>query len=256
MTAAGPSSTSDPASTTASRISQTAIGLLLGVVVGSLGGTIVLVLVAIVLAWITVGMFDFVLALILGMAGGILGGTYAGLYGMMHGALVGPVGSLFADRLAYRPRLPHVKRYIALGSLVAVITLAWILWSIQAASPPDSAEVEGMIVVLRSKKHPVRFVVSSEHIPKLLKALTPAARDWHPSKWVGADQLKITYKDGRTATIDMYQTRDRRGAFSVHPDDRPRNWGWVPNYFRGGSDKAMQEAVNEAYEDFKTRNQQ
>ena len=244
-----------PAMALTRRLFEAVIGLFIGASVGGIVGTITLVLVAIVLGWINVGQIDIVLALILGMAGAILGGAYGGLFGLMHGALVGPVWGLFAGRHSYSPKVPRAKLIIPLSCLASVIVLAWVLWSIQAASPPHPSEVESMTVVFRAKQPGGSFAVPPEHIPKLLTALAPSARDWYAKKWVGADQLKITYKDGRTVTIDLYQTRARWGAFSVHPDDRPRNWGFVPNYFRGGSDKAMADAVQAAYEESKLGNQ-
>ena len=85
--------------------------------------------------------------------------------------------------------------------------------------------------------------VASEDFPTVLKALSPATRDWSPAKWIMIGELTITCKDGRRMTVDLYSTSDPVGAFSVHPDDRPRNSSFVSNYFRGGTDKSIEDAI-------------
>ena len=94
----------------------------------------------------------------------------------------------------------------------------------------------------------ITFSVPAEHIAKILATLTSARRDWAPSKWGRLAQLKITCKNGKKVTVDLHQTRAAIGAFSVHPDDRERNYGFVSHYFRGGSDEAFADAVQNAYE--------
>ena len=41
----------------------------------------------------------------------------------------------------------------------------------------------------------------------------------------------------------MYQTGHAAAAFSVHPEGWPRNPFFVSNYFRGGTDAAIEQAV-------------
>jgi len=56
--------------------------------------------------------------------------------------------------------------------------------------------------------------------------------------------LLITTKDGRSMVVYLYWTRAERAAFSI-----PGTAFRKPVYFRGGNDKAIEDAIRKAYAD-------
>jgi hypothetical protein len=145
------------------------------------------------------------------------------------------------------------------NSIVAltVISLLLITWYYAdfrryALVLPSGSEVIGMRAALQPDDDDPNalkeFPVPSEHMQKILSALVPADRDWTPAKWQVAGHLHVDCKDGNSYRVDLYWTRKSVGAFSVHRPDWPRNAGlFVSNYFRGGSEPALREALTAAY---------
>lgn len=230
------------------RICESVIGLLSGAVLGGIGGAVAFALVGSGLVLSTSGEFSTFITVIWGIAGAVVGATCGGLYGMLHGAFVGAIWSLFGGPKAYGPKSAGIKWCIRVVLFGSVIALASYIWSDQAANPPDPSEIQSMTVdFYKPKGERVNFSVPAEHIAKVLTALTPAQRDWNPAKWIHWGRLRINGKNDRTTTVDLYTTHGAIGAFSVHPDDRIRNAGFVSNYFRGGTDMAILEAIQNAY---------
>jgi hypothetical protein len=141
--------------------------------------------------------------------------------------------------------------------VVAVPALVWYFadFSRYALSLPHDQNVTGVKAELYidAKTTIKEFSVPVNRIPKVLAALRPAGRDWMPAKWVVAGHLKIDCNNGESYHVDLYYTHHRVGAFSVHRPEWERNPGLiVSNYFRGGSDQAIRQAIEAAYADHQT----
>jgi hypothetical protein len=222
------------------------LGLLGGACLGAVVGAVGLGLVG---ALITGEVFLFFVA---GMAGAILGGAYGAVYGMLHGAFVGALREARVD--ASWPKLVGRMMVIHLISLGAVTMLVIYLWSVQAVNLPAPSEVQSMTVdFFMATGRPGNFAVPSKHIPTVLTALSPVTREWSPKKWEVLGQLQVTCKDGKKMTVDLYRTYHAIGAFSVHLDDGSRNSGFISHYFRGGSDQAIEKAIETAVESSKLK---
>ena len=74
-----------------------------------------------------------------------------------------------------------------------------------------------------------------EHWPAIWQAMSPASRDWSPSKWIVMGDLLVTLKDGGTTTISLYQTSGK-GAYSFGSF----------SYYRGGNSDQLKQALERA----------
>jgi hypothetical protein len=227
------------------RIPDAVVGLLGGACLGAGVGAIGL---AVVGPLITGKVFLFVAA---GMAGAILGGVYGAVYGMLHGVFIKAVRENVGDPAEKRPKLVGRMIVIHLISLVALTMLVAYYWSVQAVNLPAPSDVQSMTVFMETGK-PGSFAVPSRHIPTILTALSPATREWSPKKWEVLGQLKITCKDGKKMTVDLYSTYQAIGALRVHLDDGSKNSWFISRYFRGGTNQAIENAIKTAAESSKS----
>jgi hypothetical protein len=140
------------------------------------------------------------------------------------------------------------------AGLLVVIVVVWYFAEVllHALKLPSADNVLNMkATLLRDIDNETEFkefTVPDAHVPKILSALAQAERDSSPAKWVVAGHLDLECKDGNTYRIDLYWSHKPVGAFSVHRRDGPRNPGYfVSNYFRGGSDQALREAITAAH---------
>jgi len=225
-----------PSSILKQRLLKACLLTLLRIVLGAIVGAIGL---GIVGALITSA--NPISILFAGIFGAILGGVYGALFGTLHRSLV-----VFLGEAKDRMRRNVVIHLVCIGTVTA---LAGFFWFDQAKSLPSIDEVHSMVG--KFWKPDVHFSVSPQFFETMLTALSPASRDWSPAKWSILGSLKIVLKDGAEITVDLYQTVQRIGAFSVHPGDRPRNSSYVSNYFRGGTDEAIKTAFLAAYENSK-----
>ena len=219
------------------RILAALTGLLTGAILGSIVGAIPPSLIGGLFSW------GIVLIIIGVVVGGMIGAIYGALYGMLHGAIVGTMWWTNGGQIEYRQTQQHRKKVIHLVCLGTVAVLAAYAWSVEAAKLPIPSEVQSMTLRVYEAKEAESVSVASEDFPTVLNALGPARRDWSPAKWIGIGEITMTCKDGRKTTVDLYRTSDSIGAFSVHPDDRPRNSSFVSNYFRGGTDNSIEDAI-------------
>ena len=233
------------------RLCESVIGLLSGAFLGGIGGAVAFALVGSGLMLVSLEDFEPFIVLVWGSAGAIFGATCGALYGMLYGALVGAIWSLFGGPEVYGPKSVSNKWFICLILFGTVIGLIIYLWSDQAVNPPAPTEIQNMTVEFYPEKgERAKFSVSAEHIAKVLAPLAPARRDWYPAKWKHQGRLTIICKDGRITIIELYKARGTSFAFSVHPSDRSRN---IVNYFRGGPDTALVEAIQNAHESSKSK---
>lgn len=235
-----------PAPTLKQRLAEALFGMMAGLFVGGIVGAIVLALIG---ALFVQGIFLVITA---GMVGALFGGIYGATYGMLHGAFVGPLREVLSSSTEHRPKFAGSKMVLHAVCLGTIAVLAASLWFTQAESLPISEDVQSMFAEWRGQgEKPISFSVPARDIPAVLGALNSATRDWSPAKWVGTGQLKIICRNGRKITVDLYRTREKSGAFSVHTDGRPRNSSWISSYFRGGSDTAIERTIKSAYQDSK-----
>jgi hypothetical protein len=75
---------------------------------------------------------------------------------------------------------------------------------------------------------------------QILSALVPATRAQRPALCLPLGQLGLLLQDGEVINVTLYYTYDERAAFSV---DR----GGGGMYFRGGTDRGIEDAVRQAY---------
>jgi hypothetical protein len=163
------------------------------------------------------------------------------------------MSSFFKNEVVSQSR----KRKALFGAILILILLligAGLWWrdSLQQlfATPrlPEADEVEAMSAYLGNSPQNLPdlpdFVIPPKHISQVLAALHPAEQDANPAKWQGLGNLFITTKDGRSVMVDLYWTSGEKGAFSVR-GTAFRNGV----YFRGGTDKAIEDAIREAYAD-------
>ncbi len=95
------------------------------------------------------------------------------------------------------------------------------------------------------------FPVPEKHVAGILQSLQPASRFGSQAKWQTAGHLILNCKDGTEYRVDLHQTRQPVSAFSVHRSDWNWHPGWfVSNYFRGGSDDTIRQAIAAAHADF------
>ncbi len=79
------------------------------------------------------------------------------------------------------------------------------------------------------------FAIPPEHWTRIVDALQPAYQDLFLAKWAGLGLLWITANDGRTMHLELYETSEELGAFSV---DRV--------YYRGGKVEQLRQVLYEA----------
>jgi hypothetical protein len=107
---------------------------------------------------------------------------------------------------------------------------------------PELGDIRRMTAELfNSPKHSpdiAEFEVPADDIPKVLESLTPVRPDPRPKQYQGLGTLKIEDKEGRTVTIHLYWTDLPSAAFSIDGQ-----------YFRGGRDEFIEDAVRAAYAD-------
>jgi hypothetical protein len=90
-------------------------------------------------------------------------------------------------------------------------------------------ELPGGVLVER------HFVVPKEHYSSILASLHPCRRDKRTPKWVVFGELRMTLRDNKQFDISLYLTYGRVGAFSS-----------ARGYYRGGTDKVIEDAVRAA----------
>jgi hypothetical protein len=94
------------------------------------------------------------------------------------------------------------------------------------------------------------FTVPEDHVQPILDALLPARRDRSPipKAWQVLGELKIERKDGKPTEVHLFWTAAAEGAFAVG------QWG-RQEYFRGGTDRGIEQAIRAAYLDLINRSQ-
>jgi hypothetical protein len=90
------------------------------------------------------------------------------------------------------------------------------------------------------------FEVPKPHITRILAALEPAQYESQPMFWQVLGQLTCVCADGETLTVGLYRTFGPSAAFSVVPS---KGWSGRKPYYRGGTDKGIEDAARQAYED-------
>jgi hypothetical protein len=231
------------------------IGLLLGAVLGGIAGIIVFGIVGFVGGLLTYGPDGGVaVAIQAALTGALVGAVYGALYGALRVVLCGPFSGPGGRPAAVGPKSIARRAVIHLACVAAVVGVATYVWWDEAAEPPNASEVRAMTAVLfrppariTGNTLHVDFTVPDRNIPDILTSMTPASRDWNPGKWQSLGELHVICNDGRRMTIDLYMTLGSRSAFSVNAPDRPWETLFVSNYFRGGSDRAIVDALRRAY---------
>jgi len=225
------------------RVSKAIIGLLIGTLLGGIVGAIGLGLL--------VALIGSESELFIGaaMAGALFGGIYGALYGALHGGFIGVIRGLDGGPKASRPK--RVGRQIVIHLVcLSVIVLVAYLWAFKGANLPFPSEVQSMTFTFYDSRRIV-FPVPAKDVSTMLTTLIPAMRDLAPKKWVVLGVLEITCTDGRKIRVDLYQTHQLFGAFSVNPEDPSGNSMYGRHYFRGGMDNATEMAIKTAYENSK-----
>jgi hypothetical protein len=150
---------------------------------------------------------------------------------------------------------PRTRKVAFYGGLLVIVLLAALVWHCPLgimgrqlfATPrlPEADEVQTMSAYLGNSPQNLpdipQFVIPPKHVPQVLAALQPADDDANPAPWQGLGYLLITTKDGRSVIVDLYWTTAEKGAFSIRGTAFRK-----AIYFRGGADKAIEDAIREA----------
>jgi hypothetical protein len=134
--------------------------------------------------------------------------------------------------------------------------LGW--WTYRGVELPEDFEIESMTASISMHISSIpEFPVPTQDIPKIMKQLRPAEKDYDPLAWFGLGELKLKCKGGRDLRIWLFYFcddkenssreyyKEGKGAFSIagpHGDV----------YFRGGKSADLKAAIEEAYADFKS----
>lgn len=86
------------------------------------------------------------------------------------------------------------------------------------------------------------FTVPPEHIPRVLQALTPHRHIHHWLTWPLKGKLRLSCADGSVVEVHLFWTRGEKGAFAVGPSGQR-------DYYAGGTDEGIVEALQAAYAD-------
>jgi hypothetical protein len=128
--------------------------------------------------------------------------------------------------------------------LIAYWGFQW--WSTIRPLPPIEAIVSMEARIFRDRHTQTYhydepfFPIAAGHWPKILAAMQPARRDQDPAKWAGLGLLRIRTNDGRTVRLELYETDDGPGAFSVYEQSDSRV------YYRGGDTEQLRQALYDA----------
>jgi hypothetical protein len=114
----------------------------------------------------------------------------------------------------------------------------------RTSSLPPTSEIESMRAVLYASKHEEdsKFVVSHEHWAEVWDVLSPARRDYNPSKWEMLGELEVVTQGGGRRTVWLFSTSTGPGAFAVGTDWDHRV------YYRGGTTDGLLRALEAAHE--------
>jgi hypothetical protein len=141
-------------------------------------------------------------------------------------------------------RIPWGWGWWVLALLVGLAGAALALRVVSGPSLPRASQIERMAATLYESTQGLPevppFIVPPEHVDSILSALVPATRAARPALCLPLGQLVLHVKDGGVINVTLYYTYDERAAFSV---DR----GGGGMYFRGGTDRGIEDAVRQAY---------
>jgi len=113
---------------------------------------------------------------------------------------------------------------------------------------PEAQEVTHMTAWLFNTDVP-KFPVPREHIPKILQSLQPGVEVGRPRNGVmGVGELLLTDRDGQVTRVLLHDFMSGNANYFVIYRGRRV-------YLRGGSDKAVEEAIRAAYTDSLKTNQ-
>jgi hypothetical protein len=138
--------------------------------------------------------------------------------------------------------------------LTALLVVPVVLLIIFAIAPnpgedlPDSADVKTMTAKLINSPKGLpdvpEFEVGAADVSSILESLQPARRDYLPDSWQVLGDVTITTKEGRCLQVRLFWTAENKGAFALGPRGKRA-------YYRGGTDSAIENAVRNAYANFK-----
>jgi hypothetical protein len=105
---------------------------------------------------------------------------------------------------------------------------------------PAFEDVVSIKAPIDPRKQQGMFEIPKACRADIYSALLPCNEDLYPAEWIGIGDLRIESKDGSVYDVDVYQTGESVGAFSV-ATSKGRS------YFRGGSENKFKKALAKAY---------